>query len=285
MIRFILCSDSDISPSQISKYHVDLLPLYVELDGIIYRPYQDIDGETFLNLLRESKNYPKTSTVSGAEIADRMRNHIDSGNEVIMVTMTIVSSETYQNALLAKEQLEKEKGCELPISVVDSHTFSLVYLNPVFDALALADTGASRMEVVDLLVSECEKHHCIFMLPDLSYLRRGGHILAGTALIGGIMGIIPILTVQDGIIRQITNTRGLKNTSNKMISLIKQDCPSRKLRRVQILQIGREKECRRMEEMMKEEFQIKEFLPTISPEASVIAHTGFDFAGIVYALE
>jgi DegV family protein with EDD domain len=270
---------------EIRKYHIDFLPLFVELDGIKYRAYQDIDGETFRNLLRESKSFPKTSTVPSSEIADKMRNHIDNGDEVIMVTMTCKSSNTYQNAVQAKLQLEEEKGCELPISVVDSHTYSLCYLHPVFDALALAAKGAERTQIVDLLVESCDKQQCIFMLPDLSYLRRGGHILAGTALIGGIMGIIPILTVQDGLIRQVTNTRGLKNASNKMISLIKQSCPSRKLKRVQILQCGREKECKRIEERMKAEFQIKEFLPTISPEASVSAHAGVDFAGIVYAGE
>jgi len=120
MVKFIICSDSDIHRNDIGKYKIDLLPLIVELDGVEYRAYRDIDGEGFRKLLKSTKDFPKTATVSSVEIADKIRTHIENDDEVIMITMSSKGSGTYNSARLAKEHLEDEYKRELPISVVDS---------------------------------------------------------------------------------------------------------------------------------------------------------------------
>ncbi|MCL2079547.1 MAG: DegV family protein [Oscillospiraceae bacterium] len=138
MIKFIICSDSDIPLHDIKKHDIDLLPLIVELDGVEYRAYRDISGEDFRTLLKNTKSFPKTATVSFAEIADKMRVHIENGDEVIMIAMSSKESGTFNVARLAKKQFDDEYGYELPISVVDSLNFTL------FDARNIVTKQSSQ---------------------------------------------------------------------------------------------------------------------------------------------
>jgi len=176
MVKFIVCSDSDIPRGDIEKYGIDLLPLIVELDGVEYRAYRDISGGEFRALLHKSKSFPKTATVSSVEIADKLRVHIEKGDEVIMVTMSSKGSGTYNSARLAIEQLEEEFGRELPISAVDSMNFSLAYLHPVYDAVEMAKGGKTRQEIVEFLCAAYAEQQLIVMMTDLSFLKRGGRI-------------------------------------------------------------------------------------------------------------
>ena len=129
MVKFIICSDSDIPRGDIEKYGIDLLPLIVELDGVEYRAYRDISGGEFRELLHKSKSFPKTATVSSVEIADKIRVHIENGNEVIMVTTSSKGSGTFNSARLAivpilsvndgmLEPIGKERGTRRAIEAI-----------------------------------------------------------------------------------------------------------------------------------------------------------------------
>ena len=282
VVKFIVCSDSDIPRDSITKYGIDLLPLIVELDGVQYRAYRDISGEEFRDLLRKSKGFPKTATVSYVEIADKIRNHIENGDEVIVVTMSGVVSGTFNLIRLAKEQLEEEFGRELPISAVDSMNFSIAYLHPVYDAVKMANNGRPRQEIVAALNIAYAKQHFLIMMMDISFLKRGGRIKPGTAFIGGALGIVPILDVKDGLLEPVRKERGTTRAIESILHIMEQRCPSKKLRRVQLVQCSREMETKVFESLIKERFEVEEFLPLTSPEASVTAHSGMDLIGVAF---
>lgn len=285
MIKFIVDSGSDISFEALKKYGIDLLPLIVELDEKEYRPYRDITGEEFRELLKNTKSFPKTAAVSSYEVANTIRPHIENGDEVIMVMMSKKGSSTFNYIHLAKKQLEEEFGRELPISAVDSMNYSLAYLHPVYDAVELANSGKTRQEIVDFLNKAYTKQQLMFMMTDLSYLKRGGRIKTGTAIVGEILGIVPILHVNDGLVEPIGKERGIKRAIESMLQIMKEKCPSKKIKRVQVTQCSREKEAKEIENLIKTNFEVEEFLPITSPEASITVHAGMDFIGIAYSAD
>ena len=282
MIKFIVCSDSDIPREHIEKYDIDMLPLIVELDNVAYRAYRDITGDSFRRLLQKSKSFPKTATVSIMEIADKMRAHIENDDEIIMVTMSGKGSGTFNSAQIAKAQLEDELGRTLPISVVDSTTFSIAYLHPVYDAVEMAKYCHSRQEIVDFLNTAYAKQQIVIIMADLAYLRRGGRINYSSSVIGGVLGIVSILGVHDGMLEPIGKERGMTRAIDSILRIMEERCPSKKLRRVQLVHWNREEESKRIESLMKSRFTVEEFLPAVNPEASVTAHAGVDFLGISF---
>jgi DegV family protein with EDD domain len=282
MVKFIICSDSDIPPADIVKCGIDLLPLIVALDGVEYRAYRDIDGESFRRLLKNTNSFPKTATVSSVEIADKMRIHIENGDELVFVAMSSKGSGTFNIAHIAKDHLEEQYGCSLPIGIVDSLNFSLGYLHPIYDAVEMSLNGKNYKEIVDFLNIAYSKQQFIVMITDLSYLKNGGRIKPSAALVGGILGITPILHVKDGVVEVLCKKRGTTKAIGAITQFIEEKCNSKNIRRAQLLQCNREKEAIEIEDLIKNSFEVKEFLPTTRPEASVTAHIGMDFVGIAF---
>ncbi|MPN19312.1 DegV domain-containing protein [bioreactor metagenome] len=217
------------------------------------------------------------------EIADKMRAHIKNGDEIMMVTMSSKGSGTFNAAQIAKAQLEDEFGYELPISIVDSMNFSIAYLHPVYDAVEMAKRGNSRREITDFLNADYPKQQLVIIMPDLTYLRRGGRINYTSAIIGGVIGIVPILHTNGGVLEPIGKERGMTRAVDSALRIIEEKCPSRRLRRVQLVQWNREEEAKIIEELIRARFVVEEFLPITNPEASVTAHAGVDFIGIAFA--
>ena len=122
-------------------------------------------------------------------------------------------------------------------------------------------------------------------MPDLSYLKRGGRIKTSTAIIGELLGIVPILHINDGLVEPLGKERGINKAIDKMLAIMKEKCPSRKLKRIQLIQCSREKEAQKIESLVKENFDVKEILPMTSPEASITVHAGMDFVGIIYTAD
>jgi len=50
-----------------------------------------------------------------------------------------------------------------------------------------------------------------FSLDSLEFLKRGGRIGSATALVGGVLGLRPILQLEDGQVTQLDRARGKKN--------------------------------------------------------------------------
>ena len=83
------------------------------------------------------------------------------------------------------------------------------------------------------------------------------------------------LSENDGVLEPIDKERGMARAEEKF--------PSKKLRRVQIVQWNREEETKKIMDLVDNLFEVEEFLPSINPETSVTAHAGVDFLGIAFA--
>ncbi|MCL1913068.1 MAG: DegV family protein [Eubacteriaceae bacterium] len=283
MVKFLICSDSDIPVEHIQEHGIDLLPLIVEIDDVEYRAYRDISGAEFRDRLLKSKAFPKTATISIFEIAEKMREYIENGDELIFITMTSKGSGTFNSARIAIEQLEEEYSHELAISVVDSKNFSIAYLHPVYDAAKMAAEGASRSSIVNYLESAYEKQHLILIMPDLKYLWSGGRINLTSAVVGGVIGIVPILHCNDGALEPLGKERGMGRALGATVRYMEEKCPSKKLGKAQIVHWNREKEAEQLKGLICSAFEVEEFLPAIHPEASVTAHAGVDFLAVAFS--
>ena len=65
-------------------------------------------------------------------------------------------------------------------------------------AVEMANRGQSRAEIVKVIQSYSQQSELLFTLDTLEYLRRGGRIGAARAFIGSLLGIKPILKLEDG---------------------------------------------------------------------------------------
>ncbi len=218
-IKIIADSASDIPQYLVDKYNIGYLPICVVIDGKVYYDRYDLDGREYMKNLPDREEIPTTSMMPLELIEKEFRKNLEEYDYQILITLSAKASGGYNAAHLLKQQIEDELGHESNIIVLDSEKFSMLYGKDVVKMAELAANGASLEEVMNAFESGKKTGKAFFMVDDLKHLQKGGRIKATTAVIGGLLGIKPILTINDGLVENIGKERGLQKSLNKIVDM------------------------------------------------------------------
>lgn len=205
MIELITDSTSDITPALAAEMGVQVLPLTVNFGEESFRDGQDLTNEEFYARLRQAEALPTTSQINPDVFAEVFREALDRGNQVVYIGISSDLSGTCQSAMIAKEMLDSDD-----VFVVDSRTVTLGLRLLVSQAVRLRDEGRSAAELAAELTELREKVRLYAVVDTLKYLKMGGRISAATAMVGGVLGIVPIIAVQEGKVESAGKSRGRK---------------------------------------------------------------------------
>jgi DegV family protein with EDD domain len=70
--------------------------------------------------------------------------------------------------------------------------------------------GLPENELVTWFQADRERLHVVFSVDTLEYLQRGGRIGRAQAMVGGMLGVRPILTLRDGEVEPLRRVRGAR---------------------------------------------------------------------------
>ena len=208
--RIVTDSCCDFTREQYEKLDLIWVPLTLRYKG------QEIDGYTepeelhdFYDGIRAGE-MPTTAAVNPESWANAMETALKNGQDVLCMTFTSALSTTHQSAVIAAADL-REKYPQRKIIVVDTLCAALGQGLLVYKACQKRDEGYS-LEQLHAWVEENKLHICHWVtVDDLNHLKRGGRISAATAFVGGMLGIKPIIHVDnEGRLVNIGKCRGRK---------------------------------------------------------------------------
>lgn len=203
MIRILTDSASDIEQRELNG--VTVLPMTVTIDGTVYADGIDLTKDEFYQKLESSDANPVSSLISPHQFQEAFEEITRAGDEAIVLTISSGLSGTYQSAMIAAEDFDN-------ISVIDTMLVAGAQKILVQRAAELAARGLSRNTIVQMLEEEKNQVVIYAVVDSLKYLQRGGRISKGSAIVGGIMGIKPILALEDGKLIAIAKARGSKQS-------------------------------------------------------------------------
>lgn len=205
MVRIITDSTADLSPQRQAELGVEVVPLSVHFGAEIFRDGVDLTNEEFYARLRGCESLPTTSQVNPEEFAARFRAHTGRGDEVVGIFISSLLSGTCQSAAIARDMAEGEG-----IFVVDSGTVTFALGLLVEAACRLRDQGLSAREVAAGTERLSKRLRFYAVVETLKYLKMGGRISAAAAVVGGMLGVTPILNIRDGVVEAAAKSRGRK---------------------------------------------------------------------------
>lgn len=206
MIRILTDSTCDLTPDQRKDLAVEVIPLRVHFGQEVYRDGVDITNADFFARLRTADTLPHTSQVNPDEFVTFFRPYLEAGDEVVGIFLSSKLSGTFQSARIAADELGDPKGLHL----VDSGavTFGLGLL--VAMAARYRDAGMTAGDIAVSLAALSPRLRLYAVVETLKYLKMGGRISSATAVVGGMLGVTPILSVQDGVVEAAGKSRGRK---------------------------------------------------------------------------
>ena len=205
MIRILTDSASDILPAEAEQLGVTVIPLNVTLeDGTILRDGVDMTPSAYYEILAGCRKLPTTSQPSPELFENFFLEAAAAGDEVIGIFLSHALSGTYQCAKLAADMANLDN-----VLFVDSGHVCLSEALLVRLAVQLRDSGKTAGQIAAILEHAKEHLHLVAAIDDLKYLRKGGRLPAAVAVAGGMLGIKPLITIQDGKVAMAGKARGL----------------------------------------------------------------------------
>lgn len=221
-IKIITDSACDIMETDQQKFDIEIIPVYVVEDQKTYRDGIDISSEVVCDNMRKGVRY-KTSQIPYGDFYQRFEELISEKQPFIYLAFSSGLSGTYQAAALAERDL-KEKYPEAIFKVVDTKAVCYGLGHIVYGAARAAAEGCGIDELIKRIdyYSDHIKH--VFTVTDLQYLYRGGRLNKGTAIIGNMLNINPLLEVsKSGELQQLDKVRGEKKLVKKMVDYLEEN--------------------------------------------------------------
>ena len=197
MADYILscCSTADLTKEFFHKREIHYICFHYELDGV---QYPDDLGETmpfdkFYQAMADGAD-TKTSQVNVDEFCNYFEPFLKEGKDILHLTLSSGISGGYNSACVAQGMMQ-EKYPDRKIYVVDSLSASSGY-GLFMDYLAdMRDEGKSIDDLYKWALEYRERLQHWFFTSDLTYLIRGGRVSKAAGVIGGMMNICPLMTV------------------------------------------------------------------------------------------
>jgi len=216
--RFVLISDStcDLSPKMVEELDLHILPLHFTIGETTY-----FDGEIppheFYDMLRAGE-MAVTSQITPTAFAEAFEPFLQEGIDVLYLAFSSGLSGTCNAAGIAAGEL-REKYPERRIEVVDSLAASMGEGLLAYHAANMRKEGASFDEVRGWLEDNKLNMAHWFTVDDLHFLKRGGRVSSAAALFGSMLGIKPVLHVDDeGHLIPMQKVRGRAASLEAMVA-------------------------------------------------------------------
>ena len=276
MFQIISDGGCDFSKEEAKKYNVEIVPFYVSFDHENHlKEGVDISKEDyFKRLIAEKGLFPKTSQPSPQDYIDAYTPHLKAGKDILALSISSKLSGSFNSATLAIDIL-KEDFPERTITLVDSLSVTVGQGLILREIIKMRDAGFTLFKTALLAEKIIKSTRIYFTLDTIEYLKRGGRVGTVTALVGGILGLRPILQIEDGQVSQLDNVRGKKKAlqliEEAMVAALKDDIQNIELA---IWHILSEDEAVQFKANTEKALGVKIVTPTTDVGAAIGTHAG-----------
>lgn len=200
-IKIVTDSTVDLPKEDLDKLNLTIVPLSVTVDGKSYIDGVDITASEYVDMLKKSHEIPQSSQPSVGSFLEVYNKLGEDGSQILSIHMTSGMSGTYTSAQTAADMSDSD------VTVVDSKFISSALSFQVLEACKMAEEGASLEEILDRLENVRNNTSLYIMVDTLDYLVKGGRIGRGTGLVGSLLKIKPMASLQDGVYTPVSKVR------------------------------------------------------------------------------
>ena len=238
----------DFTKLQMKKGNITRVPMSIIIGGVEYRDDGIRNQESWIKLIKDDPGYPK----SACPAPDAFLSAFDEKCDNYVVTLSSKLSGVYNSAMVAKEMFEEEhEGAR--IHVFDSKSAAAGQSLLVAKIIELADSGSSFDDIVEKVEKIRDEMLTIFVLDDLETFKKNGRLKGLKALVATAMNVKPVLTGDDGEIKQIDQAIGMNHAINRMLYHIEKKDLDRS-KSVRITQCASKEICTKVAKIMTDRF-------------------------------
>lgn len=277
-VKVVVDSTAYIPKEMLNENDISVVSLNVLLDGESYREV-DLENEFFYKKMDASNEIPKSSQPSIEEMKNVFLNIAKDGYDIVGIFISSKMSGTYSTAHLVRDMVLEEYP-NTNIELIDSKSNCMQMGFSAVQAARAAKKGESIEKVVEEAKKVINSSRFLFVPETLKYLKKGGRIGSASALLGTILQIRPILTVENGETSVYDKVRTKKKAVEVILKKVLDDMTERGLGEVIVHHINCEEEGLNLARRLEEELKIPVKIQSIG--ATIGLHVGPGSIGVAY---
>jgi DegV family protein with EDD domain len=278
-IAVVTDSTAYIPPHLIQQHHIHVVPVILIMGNKQWRDGVDIDPPAFYELLRTSRDFPKTSQPNVSTFEELFTELSKTSDGIVVIVVTSKLSGTYDSATAAAANLP-----HIPIEVIDSQYVSMALGFPVIAAAKAAEAGGDLKTVAEAARALIRKCKLYFVLETLEYLHRGGRIGSAAWLLGSALDMKPILQLKDGVIKPVTKVRTRRKALEMLYQLLQEQLPAGGKVHMAVINVAAPQEAAQLKQQLEARFHPVELLE-VECSPAIGAHAGPGTVGVAFYVE
>jgi DegV family protein with EDD domain len=280
-VRIVTDSTNYLPVEDLERFGIVRVPLHVH-DGDQMRPETEIDLQAFYRRLKDTRTLPTSSQPSPEDLRAAFEGVVSRGDVALGIFLSGHMSGTAQAAALAAGMV-REVYPAASVDIVDTESNCMQEGFAVLSAAEVAAAGGSLEASARAARETMLRTRFLFSPHSLEYLIKGGRISGASALLGSLLQIVPVLTVEDGETAVAAKVRTRARAHAEIADRMRADVQRFGLRRAVVHAIVDVEEAER--------FATRHIEPIVGTPVSVIPigpviglHTG-PAVGVVYETE
>ncbi len=218
MSPYVITTDSsaDLTDDYLQEHGVGMVSLSCLMDGEVYNSENPLDPKELYDRIRAGA-MPTTSQVNPEQAKEMFERYAKEGKDILHLAFSSGLSGSYQSAVTAAE-IVREEYPDCRIVVQDTLLAALGQGLLVCKAVEMKENGAS-MDEVEKWCRETAPYIASYVtVDDLNHLYRGGRVSRSSAVLGTMVGIKPIIRIdEEGKLEVFGKVRGRKKAIQTII--------------------------------------------------------------------
>jgi DegV family protein with EDD domain len=278
MINILTDSTADIPKDLREAYHIEVIPMYIQLNGSVYRDGEEIHPELLCESVPNTGQYPTTSAPSPGDFI----KFFDRDSDSIYIGVSSKLSTTFRNAQLAVKEINHKK-----VDLIDSRSISTGYYGQVvIQAAKWRNKGMGFEELGRRIRERVQQTRGFFVLDTLDYIYHGGRCSAIEHFFSSLLKIRPFLEMRlDGMLGVLQKVRrSRKKAINALLAYFLNQATKHTIPEIYLTHL----DCDEEAEFIKEQIEATD-LPIQIRAAEVgcvlATHSGPNPLGIAYYIQ
>ncbi len=282
MYRLFCDSNCELPFSTVRQLGLNVIQMPYILDGeeCFYDMGENTDLHAFFEKMRLGSS-PKTAALNEYAYKEYFEPILAAGEDIYYIAFSHKMSGTFHSMQLAIDEL-KEKYPEREIRVKDTKLISMGSGFVTYYGALKYQEGATMSEL-DAYLDDLIAHTSVyFVVDDLTYLHRGGRVSGTAKVFGNLLGIKPILYMnEEGAIVNVDKVKGKRKALAKITEYLKEKGSELAKYKTFLVDADCRAETEVYAETLRKEFpEIDLVLGTVGPVIG--SHCGPDTVGLVF---
>jgi DegV family protein with EDD domain len=221
MVKIITDTTSGLPVEVARQYAIPVIPQIINFGTDTYKEGIDLDNAGFMKRLLECKELPKTSAPPPGFFVEEFTRLVPLGETILCIHPSSEVSGTVRAALVA--------ATDFPVAdirVVDTRVVASPLATMVELAAEWAENGEKADTIEERLRDMIPRCRIYFLVSTLECLARGGRIGGASALLGSVLQIKPILSLNDGRVEVFERERTHKHALRRLKELVYTQFPA-----------------------------------------------------------